>query len=82
METLTLKLVACHLDKAQWTKEMLAAIEYPPGFTLGLTDQDYTDTIRDYIVDIVVEMVNERRIADGLSTIYHIKDGDLYIMGN
>jgi hypothetical protein len=82
METLTLKLTACHLSKEQWTKEMLAAIEYPPGFTLGLTDDEYTDTVRDYIVDIVVETVNEQRIAAGVPTIYHIKNGDLYIMGN
>lgn len=81
METLTLKLAANHLTKEQWTKEMLAAIEYPPGFTLGLTDEDYTDTIRDYIVDVVVEMVNARRIADNAVSIYHIKDGDLYLMG-
>ena len=81
METLTLKLTANHLTKEQWIKEMLAAIEYPPGFTLGLTDDEYTDTIRDYIVDVVVEMVNAQRLTDNVASIYHIKDGDLYLMG-
>lgn len=81
METLTLKLTANHLSKEQWTKEMLAAIEYPPGFTLRFKDDEYTGTVRDYIVDVVVEMVNAQRIAAGITSIYHIKDGDLYLMG-
>jgi hypothetical protein len=74
-----LKLLAAELPRELWICSMIKTLQphLPKGFSLGITDDEY-DMVRDYIVDIVIEQLNEYNFYNGVEEKWHIIDGNLY----
>lgn len=78
--TKELKLLAAELPRELWIKEMYNTLQpyFPEKFALGICDDDYP---REYIIDIIVEMLNEHNryaLYDESYYEWRIIDGNLY----
>lgn len=78
--TKELKLLAAELPRELWIKEMYNTLQpyFPEKFALGICDDDYP---REYIIDIIIEMLNEHNRCTLYDESYYewrIIDGNLY----
>lgn len=80
-----LEVFAADLPRELWIKILMGYLipKFPEGYSLGITDHDYSEAIGNYLADITVELLNtlhENHYSPAYSPAirYTLENGNLY----
>lgn len=85
MATKKLEVFAADLPRELWIKILMGYLipKFPEGYSLGISDDDYSEAVANYLADITVELLNtlhENNHSPAYSPAirYTLENGNLY----
>lgn len=80
MKEMKLRVLGSKLSALDWRHTMLKELtpHISAGMSLNICDDDFTDTMLDYMVDAVIEVLNQFNVENGNPGRWVLEGPDLY----